>query len=200
AGWRNPQLTAGVARDWDRIGWVRLPADSTQIRPVVEREDVASLALGFTRPRARFGISARVGAELVRRSRTIEDAGTARLLDAGDDLVGAVAGVAVGTARAQPFSISREDGIALAVNARRRWDRAPDVIDGSYTEVTTSNALYQSLDLPGFSRHVLALRASGLLRTGSGATPSSIGGASGLAIAAPIELGLGDGALLLPVR
>ncbi len=200
AGWRNPQVIAGVARDWDRIGWVRLPADTTQFRPVVERDDVASLTLGFARPRARISMSARIGAELVRRSRTIEDAGAARLRDGSDDLVGAVAGVALGTARAQPFSISREDGIALALNARRRWDRAPDVVDGSYTEITTSNALYQSLDLPGFARHVLALRASGLYRTGSGAAPSSIGGASGLALAAPIELGLGDGALLLPVR
>src|SRR5690606_38072453 len=68
------------------------------------------------------------------------------------------------------------------------------------TELTTHNALYTSLDLPGFARHVLGLRASGLHRRGGGATPSSIGGASGILIAAPVDIDLGPGTLLLPVR
>ncbi len=199
AGWGNPLLTIGAGRDWDRIGYVRLP-DTTQIRPVTEREDVLSARLGFARPRARLSLGASVGAELVRRRRIIEDGVGARLVDAADDLVGMVGSVALGTARTQPLSISREDGVALAITGRQRWDRSPDAIDGGYREVTTSNAAYRSLDLPGFARHVLALRASGLLRTGPGATPSSIGGAAGLQIDAPVELDLGPGSLLLPVR
>jgi hypothetical protein len=200
AGWRDPQLTVGVGRDWDHIGFVRLPQDTALIRPVVEREDVLTARLRFARPRARSSLSASIGGELVRRSRSIENGLGAALLDRSDDLAGVVASVAIATSRAQPFSISREDGVSLALTGRRRWDRSPDVRDATYTEITTSNAVYSSIDLPGFARHVVALRASGLHRTGNGAAPSSIGGASGIILAAPVDLGLGPGTLLLPVR
>lgn len=200
AGWRNPQLTAGVDRDWDRIGFVRLPQDTSLVRPVVEREDVLTGRLSFIRQRTRSSLAVRFGGELVRRSRTIEDGFGAALADPTDDFAGVITSIGLATSRAQPFSISREDGISLAVTGRRRWDRSPDVRDATYTEITTSNALYQSLDLPGFARHVIGVRASGLHRTGSGAAPSSIGGASGILLAAPIDLGLGPGTLLLPVR
>src|SRR5690606_22235386 len=73
AGWRNPQLTAGVGRDWDRIGFVRLPQDTTLVRPVVEREDVVTARLSLLRQRARSSLAVRLGGELVRRSRTVED-------------------------------------------------------------------------------------------------------------------------------
>lgn len=200
AGFRNPVLTAGVTRDWDRIGFVRLPQDTSLIRPVVEREDALLVRLAFVRQRARRALSATIGGELVRRSRTIEDGLGATLVDRSDDLAGIVASAGLATSRAQPFSISLEDGVSLALTARRRWDRSPDVRDASYTEITTHNALYRSLDLPGFSRHVIGVRASGLHRSGNGATPSSIGGASGILLAAPIDLGVGPGTLLLPVR
>lgn len=199
AGWRNPTVTVGLARDYDDIGFVRL-ADTTQIRPVIEREDVVSARLGVLRPRVRTTLSATFGGELVRRSRNIENGGGARLVDRTDDLVGIVASAGINTTRAQALSISREDGISLSVGARQRWDRGNDEFDGGYRELTTANALFQSLDLPGFARHVLALRASGLYRDGIGATPSSIGGASGLQIEAPVEVDIGPGSLLLPVR
>lgn len=200
AGWRSPLLGASVSRDWDRIGFVRLPEDTSLIRPVTEREDALAARLTFVRQRARSSLSAAAGGELVRRSRTIEDGLGASLVDRTDDLVGAIASLGIATSRAQPFSISREDGVTLGVTARRRWDRSPDSRDATYTELTTHNALYTSLDLPGFARHVLGLRASGLHRRGGGATPSSIGGASGILIAAPVDIDLGPGTLLLPVR
>jgi len=198
AGWRSPRLTTGISRDWERIGFVRLPQDTSLIRPVFEREEILTARLSFVRPRIRTNVTAILGGEVVRRSRTVDDAGGATLADATDDLAGVIASLGFATSRTQPFSISREDGVALSLTARRRWDRAPDVRDATYTEFTTSNALYQSLDLPGFSRHVLGLRVSGLRRTGNGASPSSIGGASGIIVAAPVDLG--PGTLLLPVR
>jgi len=200
AGWRSPRLTVGISRDWDRIGFVRLPQDTSLIRPVFEREEILTARFAFVRPRARSNVTAMLGGEFVQRSRTIDDAGGATLTDRNDDLAGVIASLGFATSRAQPFSISREDGIAISLTGRRRWDRSPDVRDATYTEFTTNNALYHSLDLPGFSRHVLGVRVSGMHRTGNGASPSSIGGASGIILAAPIELGLGSGTLLLPVR
>src|SRR5690606_35659406 len=73
AGWRSPLLGASVSRDWDRIGFVRLPEDTSLIRPVTEREDALAARLTFVRQRARSSLSAAAGGELVRRSRTIED-------------------------------------------------------------------------------------------------------------------------------
>lgn len=198
AGLGNPVVHVDAARAWDVLARVRLPSDTTQIREVLEREDALGVRLGVLRPRVRWALSLTAGGELVRRSRLIEDSRGARLRDPVDNLYGIVAGVGLGTTRAQPFSISREDGISVALSGRHRWDRGAAEFDGSYSELIARNSAYRSLDLPGFARHVLALRANGLHRTGPGAEPTSIGGASGDVLDSSLELG--GGSQLLPVR
>ena len=73
------------------------------------------------------------------------------------------------------------------MRGRRRWDATvPDSLSGSvndrsWVDVTGELRLYKGVNLPGFSNHVLAVRASGGSAWESGAGPGfySVGGASG---------------------
>jgi hypothetical protein len=108
------------------------------------------------------------------------------------------------------FAISREDGVALQVTLRRRWDRNPYetvsdderlILDGSYSEITTWDAAYLALPLAGFARHVIAARFSGMWRDGPGAHPAGIGGASTQTVWLPgLAQDIGGTSRLLPVR
>jgi hypothetical protein len=108
------------------------------------------------------------------------------------------------------FAISRENGVFLQLAGRRRYDRSPaDLIieeqpvrlDAGYRELSTWNAAYLALPLPGFARHVLAARVSGLVRDGPGASTSSIGGAASQGLALPgLGQTVGGSSRLLPVR
>ncbi|MBX6362775.1 MAG: PD40 domain-containing protein [Gemmatimonadetes bacterium] len=181
AGLGNPVLGLGATRTWDDIGFVRLPGDGGTLT-IFEREDVLAAAASLARRRARSSATLSLGGEIVRRERSIPDLpDTLRVVgfDAADRLVGAVASVAFANAQSYPFSISRENGVSLSATARRRWDTSPDSIAGTYSEATAWGAAYQGIPLFGFAHHVLALRASALLRSGPGAEPHAVGGPSG---------------------
>ncbi|HEX6308201.1 MAG TPA: hypothetical protein VFZ69_08445 [Longimicrobiales bacterium] len=203
----HPTIGAFVAREWDEFFRSADPdgpyAD--------EREDVAGVALGFTRPRWRVTTGFGVLGERVLRSRYLYNAPPNTVLrDPDEDLWG----VRLNAFRAHfvtpPLAISREAGYSLSVAARQRWDShartiiedtVSFVLDGGYRELTTFDAAYLALPLAGFARHVLALRFSGLLRDGPGASLSRIGGASGAGFAiSGLASGIGGTSLLLPIR
>ncbi|MBI4543715.1 MAG: hypothetical protein HY703_00790, partial [Gemmatimonadetes bacterium] len=109
--------------------------------------------------------------------------------------------LAYATARSHAFSISREDGISLALGGRRRWDLEPSAThDRSYSEVSAWGAAYHAIRLFGFADHVIALRASSIWRNGAGASPADIGGAPGAALPLPAGGSIGSGSVFLPVR
>jgi hypothetical protein len=203
----HPSVTLGLVRDWD----VLFRDDND--RRIEEREDRAAVTLGLTRPRFRTRLSGSVSGELIRRSAYLYGAGWAQgaaLRDPVDDLLGIRAAATLTTFINPRFAISRENGVVLQLAGRQRWDRSVSdvvidddivVFDAGYRELTTWNAAYRALPLPGFARHVVAVRMSGLLRDGPGAGTSGIGGVSGAGLAV---LGLpwestGTGRLL-PVR
>lgn len=95
-------------------------------------------------------------------------------------------GLGAANARRHPFSISVEDGLSAAVAGRMRRDRSPTMRgvagrDGSFNEAIARIGAYKSLGLPGFSRHVVGLRAAAGYAAGPGADQHhfEIGGASG---------------------
>jgi hypothetical protein len=203
----QPGIALSLARDWDVYN-ARRGAGEPYID---EREDAAAATLGLTRRRWRSVSGLSLTGEVVRRSRYLYDAGDSlRLRDPADDLIGARASTWFSNAVAPPFAISRENGVTLQLSGRRRWERDPMTaviderevqIDASYSEITTWNAAYLALPLPGFARHVIAGRASGLLRDGPGAGLSNIGGSSAAGFSVPGVSGtLGGGSTLLPVR
>lgn len=203
----HPVISAALARDWETV----LPADSAGKPYIEEREDVAALGLSLNRSRWRASAGLSASAELVRRARYVYDApANVRLRDPADDLIGARVSTFLARYYVPPFAISPENGFSLQVSARRRSEREPmsQVIDGntvvfdaSYDELTTWNAAYLALPLPGFARHVIAARVSALHRTGPGAGTSAIGGASSTPPAALALLGdIAGVSRLLPVR
>lgn len=204
----HPSLSLLADRDWE----VRAREALTG-RRIDEREDRAEVAVSLDRPRFRSRTGGALGGELVRRSRTLLNypAGT-QLRDPDDDLIGVRAATYYARFVSPPRAISRENGVLLQVNARRRWDRnireaviegRPVVYDGGYRELSTWSAAYLALPLPGFARHVVAVRASGLYRAGPGAALSSIGGVSGsyfgLGLPGVVD-DIGGTSRLLPLR
>jgi hypothetical protein len=204
----HPSLGVRVQRDWDEV--VR---DEEGGRFADEREDRAEFTLALTRLRMRRAAGLAVGVEAVRRSRHLFGTGWqpgTRLIDPTDDLFGIRASALLATATTPRFGISREDGVSLQVAGRHRVDRRPTqaviegetvLLDRSYTELTSWNAGYLALPLPGFARHVLAARASALARRGPGASTTSIGGTSTQPIWLPgVAQDLTGTGRLLPVR
>jgi hypothetical protein len=205
----HPTLALGLNRSWELA-----LEDREQERYIDEREDRAELIMGLSRVRWRARGSLTVAGEVVHRSRHLHGfPANVTLRDPDDDLLGARAGLGFANFITPPFAISRENGVSLQTSVRQRWDRNPRsftdsqgrevTIDGGYRELTTWNAGYRALPLPGFARHVIAVRGSGLFREGPGAGTSGIGGASGapLGIGVPGLLGdVGGASRLLPVR
>ena len=112
------------------------------------------------------------------------------------------------TARAYAFSVSTENGIQLAVSLRERWDRSvPDSLqgraggDGSFREGVASVSGFHGFGGPGYSNHVLAVRAAVGLADGpgSGIGHFEVGGGAGDGRGV-VGLALGNGARQFPVR
>jgi Tol biopolymer transport system component len=203
----NPIITVRAGRAW--TGAVlsgRLPGEEEPV-PVdrVRREDEVAVGLAFLQRRWRSGSRLGLSAERVWRRDQLADERFV-LADPDNDLFGASATLAFWNRWAQPQSISPEDGVYLQVGGRYRRDLTPHQLeavpfDWSYSEISTWNAGYLSLPLPGFSRHVLALRGSGLFRVGERAPLSNLGGAYGTALDAGLLGDLGGGvSAFLPVR
>jgi Tol biopolymer transport system component len=195
----NPRIDIALSRDWDDLGGVRLPDDT--FRDVIEREDVVGLFATFLGQRWRNSMALSLGAERELRRRTIlESPDSIRLRDARDALTNLVARAGFANYRRQPFSISREDGVALNVGVEHEIEADPDtLVPAAMTEFTAVGTAYRSLHPWGFANHVVALRGSALLRMRDGAVPTRIGGVSGSLIDV-LGVGIGDGSLLLPVR
>jgi hypothetical protein len=198
SGLGNPVLGIDASRRWDLAGYVVLP--DTSLAEVHSREDVVALSATLVRPRWRTASSLTLGAEHVDERFILQDAPGVRLSDDRDRLRGLFARAAFSNTRLYPFSISREDGITLSVGARRRWDANPSGnIDRSYSEATAWAAGYKAIRVFGFANHVLALRASGVLRDGPGAPLVEVGGATGSTLSTGIG-SIGSAELFLPVR
>ncbi|HSJ06948.1 MAG TPA: hypothetical protein VK936_09605 [Longimicrobiales bacterium] len=204
----HPSVTLAAARYWDVIA-----SSTAQQRFIDEREDQVALGVGLVRPRFRTSLGGSLGVELVHSSRELHGTGWpegARLRNPDDDLFGVRGSAFLATFSMPRFAISRENGVFLQVAGRRRYDRNPeDVIiedqpvrlDAGYREFTTWDAAYLALPLPGFARHVLAARMSGLVRDGPGASTSSIGGVASQGLALPgLGQAVGGSSRLLPVR
>lgn len=205
----QPALSFGLQRDWDLI-----TLDAAQGEYIDEREDRIEMVLGLERVRWRNRFGLNLGGELLRRSRDLYGFPEgASLRDPDDDMAGVRGTISLAHFSVPALAISREDGIVLQVSGRQRHDLNPRTftdqdgvvrnLDGGYREVTTWNAGYLALPLPGFARHVLAARASGLLRSGPGAGTSPIGGISGAAVGLGLPGITGDvggSTRLLPVR
>lgn len=165
AGLGRPLVDLAVAQDWShRVVLV----DTLGTRATLtRRERFTRVSATFERPRARSFSYVSVGAERERVARSVTPAAQRARFAAHSTDDALAANAAWSNARVPQLAISREDGVSLAASLRERRSR----FDGgeaarSRLAIGVARA-YRSLDLPGFSHHVLAARLAGGWETDS---------------------------------
>lgn len=196
AGLGNPVLTVGWAQDWSHASII--DGAATEIGRVGFRATTWSATALLSRPRVRLSSFAIGGVE---RARTTAEVYPAALRSTIVDpralqpreATRLVASVGVSSLQRPGLSVSAEDGIALQLTGRRRLGEGfggRDVDEG-----IAQGSLAKSLELPGFARHVLAVRAAVGSADAATRDPFSVGGVSGGVLEVLPGLAVGD-----PVR
>jgi WD40-like Beta Propeller Repeat len=198
SGLGQPLLDATLIQDWE----LRARLAGGDIR---RRTQHAAISATVVRPRYRTFASVTVGAGVQRRHFAIDPpefrsaltpASQAALTDS--TYPRAFIGASWTNAYRTAYGISPEEGIALEGSIDQRWGRgASSAASRTYMG---SAAAYKSLDLPGFARHVVALRAAGGLADRNSTTTLEVGGASGGTLAILPGYAIGTGRRFFPVR
>jgi Tol biopolymer transport system component len=201
AGLGNPWLGLDYWRSWDVDGHARLPDSS--IVAVLGRTDEVAVSATLLRQRWRSASALVLGAEHIGGHRIIDAPGfTLRPDVASIDRYGAFAVASLSTARAFNFSISPERGASLVLDVRRLWDQHRDAaLAEDFTEVAGVGTAYHGFSMFGLHDHpAVAVRASGIIRTGDTAPTTSLGGAPGTQLGLLAPLGSIGVTQFLPVR
>jgi WD40 repeat protein len=198
-----PVFGISARRRWTdrRVG---LPDETTAAR--LERDDAIAAYLTVPLRRWRRSASFTTGVERQWSRQSLLDRPEFRLLDPDDDQTSLFASLSISNAQLPAYAISREDGFTFTIVAEHAIEDestafrdSTGVHDENYTEWRSVGALYKSVDAGGFAHHVIALRGSGYLSTGSGAGLQRVGGASG-SYTELLGYGVTGGSRLLPVR
>lgn len=201
AGVGNPVISAAFEQSW--VHGLIQDTGGNRVGTLSRRDGTALLSAYLSRPRVRFTTYALLAAEVgLVAYRTSPENLLARLnepelLDL--DVMPRVA-VALGfsTMQRPGLSVSTEDGVAAQVFGRRRFTEASGGRASNEAIVEFSAA--KSLPLPGFARHVVAVRAA------RGATGSraqnlfEVGGVSGGALPILPGVAIGDPRRTFAVR
>ena len=193
SGLGNPWLSLSFNQTHDAEGPFLAPDESQRNLFVVEAERRLALGTTFTRRRARTLASLGISGSHIWEDRSLLDdelreSRDFRLTRPDSRLAQGRIAFTFANARRYPFSVSAEDGVNLFIQGRARRHlalsdslRGVPAEDRSYRDLTGQLALYQSLPLPGFGNHVLALRGSGGMAGGPGADAYhfEVGGPSG---------------------
>ena len=182
AGFGLPLIDVGVAQSFSH-GSVFDDANpgGAAVGTISERSRIASLQMTLVRPRFRNYTIASVGAEIESINYST-DPGTllprlSAFYSTSHSYPALVAAAAWSNARRPSLSISPEDGITARLSGRQRWQHGSS---GSSTRSAIGvTSAYKSLDLPGFSHHVIAVRAAGGVTDERSADLFSAGGISG---------------------
>ncbi len=206
----NPLFSIEASRSWDDLGTLRLidtrrtPPD-TSFGQLLERDDALAGLITLQRRRWRNTTLLSVGVEReIFKDRL--DAPGFRLADPEDHQFDLLGRLSFANTRTPPLAVSRENGVLLALSAKRSLEDAGTVFRDStgahprdFNELRGLAALYRAVSLGAFAHHVLALRASGFLSDGPGASLQRVGGSTGGA-ANVLGYGISGGSRLLPVR
>lgn len=96
------------------------------------------------------------------------------------------------------YAISPEGGVTLTGSVDQRWGRGSSAASTrTYIGAATG---YKSLDLPGFARHVVALRVAGGIADREATTALEVGGTSGGTLSILPGYTVGTGRYPFPVR
>lgn len=192
AGFGNPVISAGWEQSW--VHGLIQDTGGTPVGTLSRRDGTATLAVYLSRPRVRATTYALIVGELgVLAYRTspenlLAQLNAPELMDL--DLMPRVA-LALGfsTLQRPGLSVSTEDGVAAQVFARRRFVEASG--GAASNEAILEFSAAKSLPLPGFARHVVAIRAARGTTGSRSQNLFEVGGVSGGSL--PILPGLAIG-------
>lgn len=180
AGLGNPVISVSGAQSW--LHGEVVNADDERLGILARVTRSASVTALFERPRVRLSTYAILGGSVDRHSyRTYPGPLIEGLANDAYRKVfyspTAVAEVGFSTMQRPGLAVSVEDGIAMSVTQRARFDVGLAYEDVQESIVTMSAA--KSLPLPGFARHVLAVRGAYGVTGHANPGAFGVGGVSG---------------------
>jgi hypothetical protein len=202
-GFGQPVIATSVSQDWTpfpilnsartRLGTLR--------RRIVDVEMLSS----FVRQRVRSSLSVSIGAGIDHRDYYRDPPSVRASQDTGTIFDPATfPRVSLSAAYARyytpSFAISSEDGFSIAVTARERFRSAINATGGPSTSIVSSASLFKSLDLPGYSHHVVAARGSAGWADTRASSYFDVGGVSGGTYQLFPGYTVGEGRRTFPVR
>jgi hypothetical protein len=199
AGWQ-PVADASGVQLWDRFAL--FDSTRTEVGALHRRSQFASVALTLSRPRVRTSGTVSVGVQLEQRDYSTTPAPLLGALDPvfarGTRYPSVFASGSFSNTMRAGRAISLEDGVSLSAAVQRRWrEDRPEQASWRTTGVLRG---YKSLAWGGFSRHALAVRASGGVTDRNAASELSLGGTSGARVELVPGVLLGDPSRLFPLR
>ena len=174
-------LDVSAQQEWD--GTFRATSDSgATLGFVARRRRFLTGSSTWRVPRVRRSISGTIGAQYELRDFT-SDVDSAlgapnSLLRTGTRYGSFFASGSVSTARLGLRGISVEEGFTLTGSTAYRWRENDPTAAGAWRSIVAARQ-YLPLNLPGFSRHVIATRATIGVAQQSSTTEFSVGGTSG---------------------
>jgi hypothetical protein len=185
-GLEQPTLGASLRQAWRVSGRVLLPDAGGDVpATLLERERSAAVTAGWRWPGTWSTRSASLGMDWVKRERVLSSDDLEKRF--GERIperppeVGVVGSAAYSTARAAPYSISRDQGVSVAGSlAARRQTRSAPGAEGArgYVRGIGRTRAYAPLAWGGFARHSLAFRLDAGAEAGSGSPGLEVGAGS----------------------
>jgi len=175
------------------------------IGEVFRRTRNAEVLATWLRQRVRTALAFTGGVALESRSHSTTAPVSIASLDSAGELGSPnfptlIAAVGFANYQRPPFSISPEDGIQFNTTVRDRLRSGPAGQGSSSLSTVASLSLFKSLDLPGFSHHVLALRGAAGFADDRADGYYSVGGVSGGTFQIVPGYSIGEGRSTFPVR
>jgi hypothetical protein len=206
AGLGLPILSTEVSQNWESLGGVFARTPPRPIIGEVFRRTIdADLLATWLRTRVRTALSISGGFGVESRAHATNAPVSLASLDTAGELgspsfpmlIGAI-----GWANYQRpvFSISPEDGLQFNATVRDRLRSGPAGQGGASFSTVATLQLYKSLDLPGFSHHVIALRGALGWADVNADGYYDVGGISGGTLQIVPGYTVGEGRETFPVR
>ena len=197
----NPTLTLAAQSDWSHFGVFDM-ADN-RVGTLAGQTTIFGASVLAMRRRIRHSAFLRVGYEFeIERYRTYP---AGLIDDLSNDYFRQThtypqpfVSLGMSTMQRPGLSVSTEDGIAVNATYRARGRYA---VDGSLAhEATAALTLAKSIPMPGYARHVVAVRAAAGALSGDARLALSVGGISGTAVEVLPGLTLGGDSRTFFVR
>lgn len=194
----NPVISASMEQSWS---YATITRGGLGVGDLERRSRLATLHATFVRPRALTYSALTVGTDLEERaystSPTVLRAGLDPFYASVHHFPTAVIAAVFSDVQRPTLSISPEDGVTLSGTVRQRWEGLVGSAGLSTVAVASG---YKSLDLPGFSHHVLALRLAGGAADSRSPSEYGVGGVNGSALEVVPGISIGSSGRSFPVR